>query len=239
MASLRHRTISIAGPLLISIRLCNPATVATKVWHVLQVHQNSPASLAGIIQDEDYILDAQPEQLSELLHLNLRKPVPVIVYNAALDELRQVIVMPDDRWGGNGILGCDLGYGIMHRVALGWAKYHSIQDLTVKECKGNDCDHKHLHKQSSSHQKHDHQNHSHGENFGVHNHNDNCGGKLSADSLNLSDQNCRHSHEHEQGDMLDSKLLSVTKNSKILQHSIAGNAHEDVNGFYSKTTMRV
>ena len=45
--------------------------------------------------------DALYEELSS--HIDI--PVEFFVYNSDSDEVRRVVVMPSNQWGGNGLLG--------------------------------------------------------------------------------------------------------------------------------------
>ena len=44
------------------------------------------------------------------------KPIQLLVYNRVWDTCRQVTITPNKSWGGEGSLGCDIGYGYLHRV---------------------------------------------------------------------------------------------------------------------------
>ena len=88
------------------------------VWHILNVHPNSPASSAGLISDQDYIVgtDAVFSDMGELIEAHNMKPLRFHVYNAATDSCREVSVTPNTNWGGQGSMGCELGYGYLHRI---------------------------------------------------------------------------------------------------------------------------
>lgn len=38
------------------------------------------------------------------------------VYNAESDEVRSVIILPTEEWGGEGILGANVAFGFLHRL---------------------------------------------------------------------------------------------------------------------------
>lgn len=44
------------------------------------------------------------------------REVHFYVYNAITDTCRDVTVIPNDQWGGEGCLGCGIGYGYLHRI---------------------------------------------------------------------------------------------------------------------------
>ncbi len=47
---------------------------------------------------------------------NIRQRITFYVYNADLEQIRLVDMVPRDDWGGQGCLGCDVGYGKVHRI---------------------------------------------------------------------------------------------------------------------------
>lgn len=88
--------------------------------HVLEVESNSPAELAGLEADNDYLLGSaevafkDTELLSNVLRANIDRPIEVYVYNCVSDEVRIVVLMPNADWGGQGILGANVAHGILH-----------------------------------------------------------------------------------------------------------------------------
>ncbi|KAK2022398.1 GRASP55/65 family protein [Colletotrichum zoysiae] len=99
-----------------------PLAVAANVWHVLDVAANSPADGAGLLPYGDYILGS-PEGalhgeggLSELVEDHIGRPLRLYVYNNEYDVTREVTIQPSRDWGGEGALGCVLGYGALHRL---------------------------------------------------------------------------------------------------------------------------
>lgn len=99
-----------------------PLAVAANIWHVLDVATNSPADAAGLLPYGDYILGS-PEGvlhgeggLSELVEDHIGRPLRLHVYNNEYDVTREVTIQPSREWGGEGALGCVLGYGALHRL---------------------------------------------------------------------------------------------------------------------------
>ena len=117
-----HIPISLTNPTLgISLQHAPLSTVAT-IWHILDVPANSPADLAGLLPYSDYILGT-PEGilhgeagLGELVEDHIGRPLRLYVYNNEYDVTREVTVQPSRDWGGEGALGCVLGYGALHRI---------------------------------------------------------------------------------------------------------------------------
>ncbi|CAB3405865.1 unnamed protein product [Caenorhabditis bovis] len=111
------------GLLGVSIRFCSFDGASQHVWHVISVQPNSPASLAGLIAQTDYILGAesvlhQADDLIALVQANEGKPLKLYVYNVDSDVVREVSLTPNSAWGGEGCLGCDIGYGYLHRIPV-------------------------------------------------------------------------------------------------------------------------
>jgi len=107
----------------ISTRFCSVAATNEHVWHVLDIHPNSPAAEAGLVADLDYIVGApdllfsDSEDLFALVQSNVGLPVQLYVYNLYDDAVRLVTLKPRKDWGGVGCLGCGVGYGLLHRIA--------------------------------------------------------------------------------------------------------------------------
>ncbi|KAH7328790.1 GRASP55/65 PDZ-like domain-containing protein [Stachybotrys elegans] len=96
--------------------------VAANIWHVLDVAANSPADQAALLPYSDYILGS-PEGvlhgesgLSELVEDHIGRPLRLYVYNNEYNVTREVTIQPSRDWGGEGALGCVLGYGALHRL---------------------------------------------------------------------------------------------------------------------------
>ncbi|KAM0789771.1 hypothetical protein ACM66B_006624 [Microbotryomycetes sp. NB124-2] len=106
----------------LSLRLCNPQHALDQVWHVLEVLEGSPAQDAGLVPFTDYVIGAQKMVLRgegdfyDVVESHIDKPLRLFVYNADYDVTREVILVPNRNWGGEGLLGCGVGYGLLHRI---------------------------------------------------------------------------------------------------------------------------
>jgi hypothetical protein len=100
----------------------SPIALAANIWHVLDVAAKSPADQGGLLPYSDYILGS-PEgplhgesALGELVEDHIGRPLRLFVYNNEYNVTREVTIHPSRDWGGEGALGCVLGYGALHRL---------------------------------------------------------------------------------------------------------------------------
>ncbi|NXR32951.1 GORS1 protein, partial [Zosterops hypoxanthus] len=104
-----------------SVRFCSFQGANEHVWHVLDVEPSSPAALAGLQPYTDYIVGSdqilqESEDFFSLIEAHEGKPLKLMVYNTEADSIREVVVTPNGAWGGEGSLGCGIGYGYLHRI---------------------------------------------------------------------------------------------------------------------------
>ncbi|KAF6757526.1 GRASP55/65 PDZ-like domain-containing protein, partial [Ephemerocybe angulata] len=119
-----HLNANNAQPSLLglSMRMCEPETATENVWHVLDVLEGSPAESAGLVPMGDWILGWSGGVLSaendfyDLVEAHVDKPLRVYVYSYDFDTLREVVLIPNRHWGGEGLLGCIFGFGLLHRI---------------------------------------------------------------------------------------------------------------------------
>ncbi|KAF3005045.1 hypothetical protein E8E13_009286 [Curvularia kusanoi] len=100
----------------------SPLAIAEDVWHILDVAPNSPADTAGLLPYGDYVIGS-PEGLvrgesglGELVEDFMNRPLRLLVYNHEYNVTRPVTITPTRSWGGEGALGCVLGFGALHRI---------------------------------------------------------------------------------------------------------------------------
>ncbi|KRT79462.1 hypothetical protein AMK59_8428 [Oryctes borbonicus] len=111
------------GLLGVSIRFCSFDGANENVWHILEVHPGSPAELAGLCSFTDYIIGAdsvleENEDLFALIEAHEARNLKLYVYNSVDDACREVTITPNSKWGGEGSLGCGIGYGYLHRIPV-------------------------------------------------------------------------------------------------------------------------
>lgn len=109
------------GLLGVSIRFCSFEGANENIWHILDVHPQSPADIAGLQAHSDYIIGAdsvlhESEDLFALIEAHEGRPLKLFVYNLDTNRCREVTITPNGAWGGEGSLGCGIGYGYLHRI---------------------------------------------------------------------------------------------------------------------------
>lgn len=91
---------------------------------VLEVQSNSPAMNAGLKPFKDFliasgdILIRDGNDLSELVNSHIGEDLPLTVYNTDTESIREVRVIPQRGWGGEGLLGFATGTGVLHRIPM-------------------------------------------------------------------------------------------------------------------------
>ncbi|KAF8636010.1 hypothetical protein AX15_000171 [Amanita polypyramis BW_CC] len=106
----------------LSMRICEPEKSTDNVWHVLDVIEGSPAESAGLVPMGDWILGwsggvlGAENDFYDLIESHVDKPLRVYVYSYDFDTTREVVLIPNRHWGGEGLLGCVFGYGLLHRI---------------------------------------------------------------------------------------------------------------------------
>lgn len=56
------------------------------------------------------------EDLFSLVEAHEGKELKLYVYNTDVDNCREVVITPNSDWGGEGSLGCKIGFGYLHRI---------------------------------------------------------------------------------------------------------------------------
>lgn len=107
----------------LSLRLCSPQNALTNVWHVLDIAEGSPAQDAGLVPFGDWIIGYAggilrgENDLYEIVEEYEGNPLRLFVYNADYEVTREVVIVPNRSWGtGEGLLGCSIGFGLLHRI---------------------------------------------------------------------------------------------------------------------------
>ncbi|CCU99400.1 unnamed protein product [Malassezia sympodialis ATCC 42132] len=91
-------------------------------WHVLDVVEGSPADSAGLVPFGDYIIGWTGGPLQsegdffQLVEQCANTNLSLYVYNSDYDHTREIVIVPNRDWGGEGLLGCGIGYGLLHRI---------------------------------------------------------------------------------------------------------------------------
>ena len=74
-----------------------------------------PCALDYIIASPDFVIRSESD-FYELITQNTKKPVKLIVFSSETDSIRQIEIVPDFEWGGEGCVGCDIGTGMLHWI---------------------------------------------------------------------------------------------------------------------------
>lgn len=89
---------------------------------VLEVFPNSPAAHAGLVPYQDYLLGTAQcvfhdiDELVEVVGTSINTRLQVYVYNTDSESVREVMLVPNNDWGGEGCIGCDIGTGLLHKI---------------------------------------------------------------------------------------------------------------------------
>lgn len=98
-----------------------PLIASTFTYHILNINlERGPAAQAGLIPDEDYIIGCQDGLLAtggetllqDIVRSRANHELSLYVYNTVHDCVRPLTV----QIGGDGRLGCNVGYGFLHRI---------------------------------------------------------------------------------------------------------------------------
>ncbi|KFH10480.1 gorasp2-prov protein [Toxoplasma gondii VAND] len=106
----------------LSVSFSDVGNVMSEGVRVLSVAPNSPAAHAGLVELEDWILaDSQGvfrdvDDLVDSVAAALNRHLQIFVFNSSTERIREVMVVPNNAWGGEGSLGCKLGSGYLHRL---------------------------------------------------------------------------------------------------------------------------
>ena len=99
------------GMLGVTIRFDTYFEADQNLVRVLDIAPGSPAEIAGLTPEKDYLLGTaervfkDPDALFDECTARLEEPIEMYVYNVDSDEVRVAVVMPTTSWGGEGCLG--------------------------------------------------------------------------------------------------------------------------------------
>jgi hypothetical protein len=91
---------------------------------VLDLVPNSPANSAGFEPYKDFIIGSNDviirdlDDLGQLLTSFIGQKLSLSIYNSDTETTRQVTITPNRDWGGEGLLGCGIGSGMLHRIPM-------------------------------------------------------------------------------------------------------------------------
>uniref|UniRef100_A0A0G4HLE1 PDZ GRASP-type domain-containing protein n=1 Tax=Chromera velia CCMP2878 TaxID=1169474 RepID=A0A0G4HLE1_9ALVE len=107
-----------------TVRYASFADAETQGVRVLEVFPQSPAARCGLVPFKDWLLGSNDHVLRDAEDLvdlvnnasSRKTALPLSVYNADSERIREVEIFPTSDWGGEGSLGCDIGTGLLHRI---------------------------------------------------------------------------------------------------------------------------
>eukprot|EP01126_Amoeba_proteus_P017856 TRINITY_DN187_c0_g1_i6.p1 TRINITY_DN187_c0_g1~~TRINITY_DN187_c0_g1_i6.p1 ORF type:complete len:252 (-),score=47.43 TRINITY_DN187_c0_g1_i6:241-996(-) len=111
-----------AGLAGISIRYHNIEQATEFIWRILEVYSNSPAAIAGLEAFDDYIVGSPDiifnshDHFFSYIRSSIDVSVSLYVYSKRTTRVRLISLLPSKDWGGEGILGCNVGVGYIHRI---------------------------------------------------------------------------------------------------------------------------
>mmetsp|Transcript_62621 Transcript_62621/g.180106 ORF Transcript_62621/g.180106 Transcript_62621/m.180106 type:complete len:339 (-) Transcript_62621:116-1132(-) len=109
-----------AGLLGVTIKLDNYGGADERLIRVLDVEEGSPAAVAGLVKEKDFLLGTTSHNfgdyavLAAVLEESIDEVVEVYVYNTETDIVRIIALVPSLTWGGSGLLGAEVGSGYLH-----------------------------------------------------------------------------------------------------------------------------
>lgn len=96
------------GLLGVTIKLDNYGGADERLVRVLDVEEESPAAVSGLVKEKDFLLGTTTQNfdnaavLASVLEESIDQVVEIYVYNSDSDMVRVVGLMPSFSWGGSG-----------------------------------------------------------------------------------------------------------------------------------------
>lgn len=118
----------------VSVRFTSYENPKSLVWHVLEVFEDSPAEKAGFESQNDYIVGSPAvlfktsNDLFLFFKQSIDKSIPLYVFNSNTCSLRIAYIAPST-WAGDGIIGCDIGFGIIHQVPVCKVESYNLEKV--------------------------------------------------------------------------------------------------------------
>lgn len=128
----------------LNVRMCSSQSVLEFVWHVLVVQYGSPSDESGLESEVDYIVGS-PEMiftsefdLYRLLESKIDSEATLFVFSSVTESVRLVTIRPRYGWKGDGkkdggFLGCDIAFGLSHRLPPYKSLQKDVVDIVKEE----------------------------------------------------------------------------------------------------------
>lgn len=99
------------------------ANVYTKILRITNVYENSPGKEAGVIPKFDFVIYSTSfsyhginefmDNVFQIFANSSSPKVKLVLYNVLTSSVRMILLQPNRDWGDHGLLGIELGEGIM------------------------------------------------------------------------------------------------------------------------------
>lgn len=115
------------------------ANALERTFKVLSVLPGSPAFLSGLIAEEDYILGLTFHKykgirdFKDILTQNTGKTHEICVFNQKSRDIKYITLQPNKDWGGEGIIGCEFGFGGMNQLKIGLENVKNSNEFFEKK----------------------------------------------------------------------------------------------------------
>ena len=115
-----------------------------RTFKVLKVLDNSPAFMSGLIPEQDYILGMtyfKYKDIQDFKELLTQEISPdstenikeICVFNTKSQEIRYTVLKMKKDWGGQGMIGCEFGFGILNQLKPGLENIRNESEITENE----------------------------------------------------------------------------------------------------------
>lgn len=95
------------------------------ICHILQFHSAYSHRLKFL--SFLHFFTFQSEDFFSVVEAHNGQPLRLYVYSSTTDQCREVTLIPNLSWGGDGMLGCEIGFGYLHRIPPPSAKSTDIR----------------------------------------------------------------------------------------------------------------
>eukprot|EP00826_Nyctotherus_ovalis_P043715 TRINITY_DN4641_c0_g1_i12.p1 TRINITY_DN4641_c0_g1~~TRINITY_DN4641_c0_g1_i12.p1 ORF type:complete len:218 (-),score=42.90 TRINITY_DN4641_c0_g1_i12:201-854(-) len=123
----------------LDLREENYKSAHTKVIRILSVLPNSPLRKAGFHALTDYVIGTSKEVFQDLsgftkfIKANHDSAIDFFVYSSKAGRVRVLTLFPKSDWGGEGLLGGEIGFGHLHSLPIRKAEGSGKDTIELNE----------------------------------------------------------------------------------------------------------